>query len=289
MESASVQPACTVTIEKAEGAEGYVARINGPHRTYVLNRQFREPSKVLLNGTTSIERYEIGAGVYEINRDGEKEYIAVVASEAISLDADDVRKAVKKASKIGVSIEKIYRRWCEIRETRKQSTLVKAVSTFEPPKPKRPPAYSLDGYSVFSGSCAAVTRTYLAELTKCGLLGRIAAELFRAQKSSTRAKRYRGGYKELAYGRKGGCLEKLCTYLQEDNCGIGWGWGNDPSESYAPHVLYVDLPTGQASFHSPVRFCGPDYPGEWDTGSDSLESVVGFCNQIMASVHAVDG
>lgn len=56
-----------------------------------------------------------------------------------------------------------------------------------------------------------------------------------------------------------------------------WGWGiDDPLDpidfeycTYIPRnrpieVLYVDLPTGQVSFHSPQRGIGPKYPGTWD-------------------------
>lgn len=44
---------------------------------------------------------------------------------------------------------------------------------------------------------------------------------------------------------------------------LTWGWGTDP-ESIPPHVLYVDLPTGQVSFHMEMRGDGPHYNTEWD-------------------------
>lgn len=48
---------------------------------------------------------------------------------------------------------------------------------------------------------------------------------------------------------------------------IRWGWAPDASVRFgesASWVLYVDLPHGQVSFHSPTRGRGPDYPGRWD-------------------------
>jgi len=45
---------------------------------------------------------------------------------------------------------------------------------------------------------------------------------------------------------------------------ITWGWGVDGKQEYHRDVLYVDLPTGQVSFHQSGRGKGPDYLGEWD-------------------------
>ena len=56
----------------------------------------------------------------------------------------------------------------------------------------------------------------------------------------------------------------LCNGLLEDSCGLAWGWKQDPKEEFAKHVLYIDLPQGQVSFHSATRYRGPDYGGDWD-------------------------
>ena len=55
--------------------------------------------------------------------------------------------------------------------------------------------------------------------------------LFRAQKASTRAKRYRGGptmwtsFSDLAYDRKDTSLKKLCDLLSADSGGLTLGLG----------------------------------------------------------------
>jgi hypothetical protein len=109
-------------------------------------------------------------------------------------------------------------------------------------------------------------------------VGSLAANLFRAQKSSTRAKRYRGDSQEYAYDRKGNVLQKVCDLLQSTS--FSWGWGVDPRETSARHVLYVDLPQGQVSFHLLERGLGPDYSGKWDRSNESEERVLDFCQSI---------
>ncbi len=43
----------------------------------------------------------------------------------------------------------------------------------------------------------------------------------------------------------------------------------------------VDLPElGQCSFHSPERYAGPDYPGEWDGRRASEERILAFCQKV---------
>jgi hypothetical protein len=143
---------------------------------------------------------------------------------------------------------------------------------------------------VFAGSDRAVTRRYLARLENRGSLGFIAASLFRAQKASTRAKEYHGGirgvasYRDLSYDRKQSSIVNLVNALQKDGeaLGIVWGWKWDPTaRRYKPHwVIYIDLPQGQVSFHSPERGEGPDYPGEWDKGSDSEKRILAFCDAV---------
>lgn len=125
---------------------------------------------------------------------------------------------------------------------------------------------------VFQGSDGEATKALYARLEAIGPVGVVAVNLFRAQKSSERAKVYRGGirgrssYRGLAYDRKGWAMDNLCTVLAEHAgaLGIVWGWGEDPKQEYHRHVLYVDLPTGQVSFHGASRGAGPDYPGNWD-------------------------
>jgi len=129
-----------------------------------------------------------------------------------------------------------------------------------------------DVYEIYQGSNGDATKALCAHLASLGPEGAIAVELFRAQKASARAKVYRGGergrgsYRSMAYERKGWALGNLCSALARDAAEIGivWGWGVDAKEAVHRHVLYVELPTGQVSFHSGERYAGPDYAGEWD-------------------------
>jgi hypothetical protein len=153
---------------------------------------------------------------------------------------------------------------------------------------------------VFDGSDGAVTKAYYAELEKRGLRGKMAVALFRAQKCSTRAKKYRGGirgvgsFKSMAYDKKAWSLQELCKQLQHGSVFMEkWGWKQDPNVVFGSEpswVLYVDLvfasdgiKFGQVSFHNPTRYEGPDYPGEWDGEHKSEERVIAFCDQIMAT------
>ncbi len=148
----------------------------------------------------------------------------------------------------------------------------------------------LKARNVYDGSNGGQTRKFCCALEKTGQLGIIAAELFRIQKASARAKVYRGGitgrygsvsYRKLAYKKKGLCLSVLCNLLQADACGLPWGWGYDRKQQFAKCVLYLDLPNGQVSFHSTDRFAGPKYPGEWDGENKSEQRILSFCDQLL--------
>ena len=141
---------------------------------------------------------------------------------------------------------------------------------------------------IFEGNDAATTRAYYAALWRRGPIGEFAAHLMRAQKASTRAKRYRGGiagvgsFSDLAYQQKHDALIRLCSWLISlggtIQPAIRWGWKRDPLQAFAKWVLYVDLPSGQVSFHSIERFGGPDYPAEFDGSHASAERIIAFCD-----------
>ncbi len=142
---------------------------------------------------------------------------------------------------------------------------------------------------VFAGSDGVVTREYYSRLQLRGPMGDIAMNLFRAQKCSTRAKKYRGGirgkgsYSSLAYGRKAWSLEQLCQILRHhgENFKVIYGWKLDTSTNHrATWVLYVDLPQGQVSFHSTERYSGPDYSGDWDGKRMSETRILTFCDWV---------
>jgi hypothetical protein len=64
----------------------------------------------------------------------------------------------------------------------------------------------------------------------------------------------------------GNVADTLCRHAEA--CGIHWGWGVDHAQEFHKYVLYIDLPTGQVSFHAAVRGAGPDYAGAWDGSID---------------------
>jgi len=75
---------------------------------------------------------------------------------------------------------------------------------------------------------------------------------------------------------------RACAALAEhgEALGIAYGWKRDPLAFTNPWVLYVDLPNGQVSFHSPARGEGPDYAGEWDAMHASEERILAFCDGV---------
>lgn len=125
---------------------------------------------------------------------------------------------------------------------------------------------------VYEGSDGDATKAMYDCLARLGPVGAIAVNLFRAQKSSARAKVYRGGirgkgsYRGMAYERKQWAMDNLAKILAQHGkeCGVRWGWGVDDVQEFHKIVLYVDLPTGQVSFHTDSRGAGPDYPDAWD-------------------------
>jgi hypothetical protein len=120
---------------------------------------------------------------------------------------------------------------------------------------------------VYDGNNGDATRELYRKLGLLGPIGVIALNLFRAHKTSAAAKRYRGRqYKGAAYDRKDWSIGNLAEELERlaAKAGLRWGWGYDPRAVNFEHVVYVDLPTGQVSFHTSSRRPGPDYPGAWD-------------------------
>lgn len=143
---------------------------------------------------------------------------------------------------------------------------------------------------IYEGSNGDATKALYDRLALLGPLGQIAVNLFRAQKSSARAKVYRGGmrgrgsYRGMAYDRKQWAMDNLASILTEhaQTCGMGWGWGDDQMQEYHRAVLYVDLPTGQVSFHTDHRGKGPDYPGNWDKARDASPGrICSWCARLL--------
>lgn len=144
----------------------------------------------------------------------------------------------------------------------------------------------------YYGSDGEATKALYAKLEHYGTTGVLAVNLLRAMKCSSRAKVYRGGirgqgsYKRMAYDRKQWALDNLCKELSAnaEQLGIQWGWKEDPTVVFGEnksYVLYVDLPQGQVSFHSPVRGAGKDYEGNFDGQHKSEERIIEYTEAIL--------
>ncbi len=138
---------------------------------------------------------------------------------------------------------------------------------------------------IYEGSNGEATQMFYRRLEDCGPIGVVAMNIFRAQKASERAKVYSRRFKGMAYDKKNWSLEMLVEALLKhgESLKIGFGWKQDPNPPPGfPWVLYVDLPTGQASFHSRTRGKGPDYSGEWDASGTSAARIVAFAQSVIA-------
>lgn len=136
----------------------------------------------------------------------------------------------------------------------------------------------------FEGSDASQTRSLYDDLETIVPQGILAANLLRAQKASSRAKVYRGGgYRSVAYDRKQWAIGQVAMILKaHPELGIEWGWKPDPT-SYVPWVFYVELPTGQVSFHTHQRGEGPDFGKEWDGVKNvSPSRIISFAALVLA-------
>ena len=138
--------------------------------------------------------------------------------------------------------------------------------------------------SVFNQSDGEVTKAYYASMNKKGIEGQLAVALFRAQKRSTAAKKYRrGAWRRDAYSVKNWSLSEVCRVLsamQAFEMASEWGWKKDPNTPKFEWVLYCELPQGQCSFHSENRLNGPDFKGDWKPIPTSEQSILAFCDSI---------
>lgn len=139
---------------------------------------------------------------------------------------------------------------------------------------------------IYEGSNADATRGLYSRLEALGDQGIVALNLFRACKASERAKVYTRRFKGSAYDKKEWSMENLCRVLVRDAVAAGvpsWGWGRDDKAVGYEHVLYVDTPAGQVSFHTAHRGAGPDYKKPWDgVKGASSGRIVQWCAQLLA-------
>lgn len=145
---------------------------------------------------------------------------------------------------------------------------------------------------IFEGSNGEATKALYEKLAQLGPIGHVALNLFRACKCSGRAKVYRGRsskeWRSNAYDRKNWSLQQLTDALQKEGDAIAlqWGWKIDPAQEFHKWVLYVELPTGQVSFHAATRTCEREYAGEWDQTTNSPSRIIAFVDQLLANESA---
>ena len=142
-----------------------------------------------------------------------------------------------------------------------------------------------DVLRAFVGSDGELTKRVTAHLRTLGEPGQLASWLFTIQKSSSRAKVYRRRrHKGASYGRKDWAICQLTALLAAWPDAPTWGWGIDELTFGYPHVLYIDLPTGQVSFHTSTRHDGPAYPGTWDGQADaSAQRIITYAANLVAA------
>lgn len=143
----------------------------------------------------------------------------------------------------------------------------------------------MNPYEIYEDSNGKATQELYQNLTDKGVAGVVAVNLFRAQKCSARAKEYRrGSHKREAYDRKNWSMQNLANVLDAhaNELQIKWGWKLDPEQPKHCWVLYVDLPTGQVSFHAEQRGKGPDYVGDWDKSLASVSRVLKYVASVLA-------
>lgn len=146
---------------------------------------------------------------------------------------------------------------------------------------------------VYYASNADATKALYARLNALGLAGELASNLMRACKTSERAKVYRGrSHRGASYDRKAWSVENACRLLGQDAaaCGVSaWGWKRDPDPPPGfEWVIYIEIPTGQVSYHAPTRGDGPDYPGEWDGQHSSAGRVITWAARLLAAAHEAE-
>lgn len=144
----------------------------------------------------------------------------------------------------------------------------------------------MNAMEIYAGSNGDATKAMYAELERRGPIGIICVNLFRAQKCSTRAKVYKGrSYREDAYARKTWSMGLLCRALNEHAAALGftWGWQEDKEQAFHSWVLYIEIPTGQVSFHAEQPFKNPfvQYVGEWDKTRLSAERIIRFVQDVL--------
>ena len=137
----------------------------------------------------------------------------------------------------------------------------------------------------FSSSDGSFVTSLTADLCRRGASGAVACTLFRAFNNSQRAKKVRrrsyGKSRNERYSQKNESLTNLSSAIEAFRPDLVWGWKKDYSTPGFEWVIYVELPTGQVSFHSRNRGNGPDYAGDWDGERATRERIAEWCGQLL--------
>src|SRR5262245_29901403 len=92
-----------------------------------------------------------------------------------------------------------------------------------------------------------------------GPIGLIALAAFRAQRAKWISDLPHA--RSAAAKRRRNAIDRLSVVLSEyaESAEIAWGWKLCEHAHKSPHVICIDLPTGQISFRTYSRGAGPDY------------------------------
>lgn len=282
-------------------AKCYIARIRGLSKSYGFDREFLKPTtRKPCAVPDQRQSFDLSDGIYEIQEGTTRTYIAVVDDHRIPIETRDIEAARDACKRCDYDLSRVFDQWAcspkcssaTLAGIAQQATSEKVADAQNRSKNRqawetrqRKARISLmSARMAFDGSDPVETRAFLKKLEQLGAAGALAADLFRCQKSSTRAKVYPDKYRVKAYSRKGDVIERLCKTLAASS--LPWGWKKDSSQNYAEWVLYVDLSEGQVSFHSPDRWEGPDYEGEWDLQRESESRILSYCDSILSNCSA---
>jgi len=275
----------------------YLAKVRGSYEAGKLNRKFLPVKKEPLrshkeSGPRVRLRFDLEPAIYEQSANGQRSYFAVTGRRIVPLEQDLVLAFSKHCSRNRYSWDDLINQWITSKNKtadglNKLITDLKRKEEAERRKHRaeRKPLLKelveeISADAVFDRSDGTLTRMYLARLERLGEEGKIAARLFRVQKSSSSAKVYSPEHRDHAYNRKSEVMDTLTSSLMKYKQ-FPWGWKRDPNQTYAPWVLYVDLPQGQVSFHSRELGFGPDYSGEWDGEHESESRILQFCDSLL--------
>ena len=224
-------------ITEVNGAKCYVAKLRGLDPRYKFDREFLErttrPLRVKKGHPQRTQyTYQISDGLYEVCESSSRKYLAVVNNRRIPLDYSDLQAVADLCKESPFPLTRVFDLWVasskrsseSFRETAVRSTASilaereakrRAIQQRERERQKKRRAIqkhereqrkkrvqTMTSNQVFEGAVAADTRAFLKRLEQLGAEGRLAAELFRCLKASTRAKMYRGEYRDIAYDRK---------------------------------------------------------------------------------------